>query len=193
MLWKVLEMWLSQEQARSFNHYQINPVHFTSAPSGLPLSIVMIIITDTFQVEDMLIVNKDRLFLENVGAVRELSKVPLFPPVLKSSVTHLGDGQPWPPHRGAWVSHRPDDEAFQPRIGQVLQLPFHQLLYLPTQWKAPKRRRRWKRFPISVGSRRHSCPRVHHDTLPGCHGNTLYTPGDSKCSNGQSVIRDVFN
>ena len=61
----------------------------------------MIIITDTFQVEDMLIVNKDRLFLENVGAVRELSKVPLFPPVLKSSVTHLGDGQPWPPHRGA--------------------------------------------------------------------------------------------
>ena len=27
------------------------------------------------QVEDMLIVNKDRLFLENVGAVRELSKV----------------------------------------------------------------------------------------------------------------------
>ena len=27
------------------------------------------------QLEDMLIVNKDRLFLENVGAVRELSKV----------------------------------------------------------------------------------------------------------------------
>ena len=27
------------------------------------------------QVEDMLIVNKDRLFLENVGAVKELSKV----------------------------------------------------------------------------------------------------------------------
>ena len=27
------------------------------------------------QVDDMLIVNKDRLFLENVGAVRELSKV----------------------------------------------------------------------------------------------------------------------
>ena len=33
------------------------------------------IITSTSQVEDMLIVNKDRLFLENVGAVRELSKV----------------------------------------------------------------------------------------------------------------------
>ena len=32
-------------------------------------------ITNTSQVEDMLIVNKDRLFLENVGAVRELSKV----------------------------------------------------------------------------------------------------------------------
>ena len=37
--------------------------------------IMVFIVTSTSQVEDMLIVNKDRLFLENVGAVRELSKV----------------------------------------------------------------------------------------------------------------------